>query len=161
MQSQNLSTIKQIRRLWAHLTPRRKKQIAVLAVLMIVASFAEVLSIGAVLPFLGVLTSPERIFEHHLAQPFVQLLQIQAAQDLLLPFTLIFIAAAIFAGLARIALLRVQTRLSMATGADFSVQVYERTLFQPYSLHVSRNSSEIIAGVLKAGGLVGSLIQPI
>jgi ATP-binding cassette, subfamily B, bacterial PglK len=49
---------------------------------MIIASFAEVVSIGAVLPFLGVLTSPEKIFAHHLAQPFIELLQVQSAQDL-------------------------------------------------------------------------------
>ena len=128
--------------------------------LMIIASFAEVVSIGAMLPFLGVLTSPEKTFEHQLVQPFIRVLQIQSAQDLLLPFTLIFIAAAIFAGLARIALLSIQTRLSMAIGADFSVQVYERTLYQPYSLHISRNSSEILAGARKADGLVYSLIQP-
>ena len=127
---------------------------------MLVASFAEVVTIGAVLPFLGVLTSPERIFEHEVAQPFIQFLHIQSAQDLLLPFTLIFITAAIFAGLSRIALLWVQTRLSMTIGADFSVQVYERTLYQPYSLHVSRNSSEILAGSRKAEFLVYSLIQP-
>ena len=160
MQLQTVSTIKQIRRLWGHLLPRRKKQLAVLVVLMIIASFAEVLSIGAVLPFLGVLTSPEKIFAHELAQPLIQLLQIQSAQDLLLPFTLMFIAAAIFAGLVRIALLWVQTRLSMAIGADFSVQVYERTLYQPYSLHISRNSSEILVGSQKAKDLVGAIIQP-
>jgi len=147
--SQYLSTIKQSRRLWVHLPPRRKKQLAILAVLMIITSFVEVVSIGAVLPFLGVLTSPEKIFAQDLAQPFIQLLLIQSAQELLLPFTLFFITAAIFAGLARIALLWVQTRLSMAIGADFSVQVYERTLYQPYSLHVSRNSSDIIAGAQK------------
>lgn len=158
--TEKLSTINQLRRLSGHLLPRRKKQLAVLAILMIVASFAEVVSIGAVLPFLGVLTSPEKIFAHNLAQPFIQMLQIQSAQALLLPFTLIFITAAIFAGLARIALLWVQTRLSMAIGADLSVQVYELSLYQPYSLHVSRNSSEILAGVGKASGLVGSLIQP-
>jgi ATP-binding cassette, subfamily B, bacterial PglK len=128
--------------------------------LIIVASFAEAVSIGAVLPFLGVLTSPEKIFAYQLAQPFIQLLNIKSAQDLLLPLTLVFVTAVVFAGLARIALLWVQTRLSMAIGADFSVQVYERTLYQPYSLHVSRNSSEIISGVSKASGLVGSLIQP-
>ena len=155
-----LSTVAQTRRLWAHLLPRRKKQLVILAFLMIVASFAEVISIGAVLPFLGVLTSPEMMFVHDLAQPFIQLFRIQSAQELLLPFTLIFITAAIFAGLVRIALLWVQTRLSMAIGADFSVQVYERTLYQPYSLHVSRNSSEIIAGAQKANGLVGTLVQP-
>jgi ATP-binding cassette subfamily B protein len=127
---------------------------------MIIASFAEVISIGAVLPFLGVLTSPEKIFAHYLAQPFIQFFRIQSAQDLLLPFTLLFITAAICAGLARIALLWVQTRLSMVIGADFSVQVYERTLYQPYSLHVSRNTSEIISGVQKASNLVGTIVQP-
>jgi ATP-binding cassette, subfamily B, bacterial PglK len=159
MQNQ-LSTLAQIKRLWGHLLPRRKKQLGVLSLLMIVASFAEVFTIGAVLPFLGVLTAPERIFAHEFAQPFITLLQIQSAEDLLLPFTLIFILAAVFAGLARMALLWVQTRLSMAIGADFSVQVYERTLYQPYSLHVSRNSSEILAGARKAEGLVYYIIQP-
>ena len=153
-------TLAQVRRLWAHLMPRRRKQLGVLAVLMLVASFAEVVSISAVLPFLGVLTSPEKIFSQEFAQPFIQLLHIQSAQELLLPFTLVFIAAAIFAGLARIALLWVQTWLSMAIAADFSVQVYERTLYQPYGLHVSRNSSEILAGSQKAKDLVGSIIQP-
>ena len=161
MQSKNQSTINQMHRLWGHLLPRRKKQLAALAVLMVIASFAEVVSIGTVLPFLGALTSPEKVFAHQLAQPFIQLLQIQSAHDLLLPFTSMFIAAAIFAGLARIALLWVQIRLSTAIGADFSVQVYERTLYQPYSLHVSRNSSEIISGAQKASNLVATFVQPI
>jgi ATP-binding cassette subfamily B protein len=160
MKSQ-LSTLAQIKRLWGHLLPRRKRQLAILGFLMIVASFAEVLSIGAVLPFLGVLTAPEKIFALELAQPFITFLQIQSARDLILPFTLVFVLAAIFAGLARIALLWVQTRLSMAIGSDFSAQVYERTLYQPYSLHVSLNSSEILAGARKAERLVDFIIQPV
>ena len=127
---------------------------------MIIVSFAEVVSIGAVLPFLGVLTSPEKILAHGLTQPVVRLFKIQSVQELLLAFTLIFITAAIFAGLTRMALLWAQTRLSMVIGADFSVQAYERTLYQPYSQHVSRNSSEILSGVRKADGLVYTLIQP-
>jgi ABC-type multidrug transport system fused ATPase/permease subunit len=155
-----LSTLNQIRGLWCHLRPRRRKQLGILAVLIIFTSFAEVASIGAVIPFLVVLTSPEKIFAHDFAQSFVKVLQIQSAQDLRLPFTLVFVMAAIFAGLARMALLWVQTRLSMAICADFSVQVYERTLHQPYSLHISRNSSEIITGIQKATGLVSTLVQP-
>lgn len=155
------TTFNQLIRLWAHLPAPRKKQLLILTLLMIVASFAEVLSIGAVLPFLGVLTAPEKVFSHNLAQPFVKVLQIQSAQDLLLPFTLIFIIAAVFAGFARIGLLWMQTRLSMSIGADFSVKVYEGTLYQPYSLHVSRNGSEILAGAQKAEGLVPYFIQPV
>ncbi len=155
------STLSQIVRLWGHLLPLRKKQLGVLSLLMIVASFAEAFTIGAVLPFLGVLTTPEKFFAHELLQPFITILQIESAQDLLLPVTLIFIMAAVFSGCARLALLWVQTRLSIAIGADFSVQVYERTLYQPYSLHVSRNSSEVLAGVGKASNLVGTLISPV
>jgi ABC-type bacteriocin/lantibiotic exporter with double-glycine peptidase domain len=132
----------------------------ILVLLMMIASIAEVVSIGAVLPFLGVLTSPEKIFAHDIVQPFVELLRLKSAQELILPFTLVFVMAAILAGLARITLLWAQTRLSMAIGADFSVQAYERTLYQPYSLHVSRNSSEILAGSQKARDLGGSIIQP-
>ncbi len=155
-----MSTPSQIARLWGHLLPQRKRQLAVLSFLMIVASSAEVFTIGAVLPFLGVLTAPEKIFAHQLLQPLIPVLGIQTPRDLLLPFTLIFIVAAVFAGLARIALLWVQTRLSVAIGTDFSVQVYERTLYQPYTLHVSRNSSEILAGARKAQDLVSYIIQP-
>ncbi len=155
------STARQIARLWSQLLPRRKWQLVVLSLLMIVASFAEVCAIGAVLPFLAVLTAPEKIFAHHLAQSLIRLLEIQSAQDLLLPFTLIFIFAAVLSGCARVALIWLQTRLSMIIGTDFGVQVYERTLYQPYSLHVSRNSSEFLAGVRKAEKLDQSIIQPV
>ena len=43
-----------LRRLWVHITPLRRGQLGLLFVVMILASFAEVVSIGAVVPFLGV-----------------------------------------------------------------------------------------------------------
>lgn len=128
---------------------------------MIVASVTEVFSIGSVLPFLGVLTDPEKLFANESLQPLILLMGIESHQDLLLPFTLLFVMLAIVAGLARIALIWGQTHLSMAIGADFGIQVYERTLYQPYHMHISRNSSEILAGVQKANELMGTIIQPV
>lgn len=136
-----------IKRLWAHLAPRRKKQLGLLLIIMVVTSFAEVVSIGAVLPFLGALMSPEKVFAHKYVQPIVTTLQITEPNQLLLPLTLLFIAAAIFSAGMRLTLLWAQTRLSHAIGADLSVEIYERTLYQPYSVHVSRNSSKVIAGI--------------
>lgn len=161
MAQEHQETLKQIIRLCRHLPRNKKKQLLILTFMMILASFAEVLSIGAVLPFLGVLTAPDMVFNHNLAQPIIKILEIQSAQAVVLPFTIFFIIAAIFAGLARIALLWIQTQLAMSIGADFSVKVYESTLYQPYILHVSRNSSEILAGARKAEGLVPYIIQPV
>lgn len=132
---------------WHQLTSRRKKQLIALLALMVLASFAEVLSLGAVLPFLGVLVQPERVFSHPAIQPTLAALQIGSPQQLLLPFTLIFICAALLAGGMRLLLLYVSSKLSFAIGADFSYQIYRRTLYQPYAVHVARNTSEIISGV--------------
>ena len=128
---------------------------------MLLASFAEILSIGAVLPFLGVLTAPERVFDHAAAQPIIQTLGLKTPAQLLLPLTIAFGAAAIIAGAMRLLLLWASTRLSFATGADLSISIYRRTLYQPYAVHCARNSSEVINGISgKANGVIYSIIVP-
>jgi len=121
---------------------------------MILTSFAEIFSIGAVLPFLGVLTAPNRVFEHPAAQSFIQILEITSPEQLLLPLTIIFGLAALTAGAMRLLLLWADIRLSFATGADLSISIYRRTLYQPYAVHIARNSSEIINGISTKTGTV-------
>ncbi len=129
---------------------------------MIGASFAEILSIGAVLPFLAVLTDPEKIFQLPAAQPFIRAAGMTSSSQLLLPLTITFGIAALFSGVMRLLLLWASTRLSFATGADLSISIYRRTLYQPYSVHVSRNSSEVINGIsTKANSVIYSIIMPI
>ena len=136
-----------LHRLWHHISPRRRGQFALLLVLMILASFAEILSIGAVLPFLAILTDPARVFAHPSAQPIVEALGLTEPKQLLLPLTIAFGLAALIAGAMRLVLLWASTRLSYAAGADLSISIYRRTLYQPYAVHVARNSSEIIDGI--------------
>lgn len=54
-------------------------------------------------------------------------------------------------------LLWVSTRLAYASGADISIEVYRRTLNQPYCVHVARNSSTVISGIGKVGGAISVL----
>lgn len=147
--------------LWQHITPRRRGQFAIVLLLMITASFAEVVSIGAVIPFLAVLTAPERIFQLPLAKPFIEALGITTSAKLLLPLTFVFVIAAFVSGVMRLILLWASTRLSFATGADLSLNIYRRTLYQPYKVHVARNSSEVINGIsYKANSVTGGIILP-
>lgn len=149
-------------RLWSHITSVRRIQIALLFLLMILTTFVELISLGAVLPFLGVLTAPEKVFVSPLAQPLINLFSFTEPEQLLMPLTIIFITSALFAGCMRLLLLLVQTRISQAIGADFSLHIYRTTLYQPYSVHVLRNTSEVIAGVRgKANSLVSHTIFPI
>jgi ABC-type bacteriocin/lantibiotic exporter with double-glycine peptidase domain len=144
-----------LKRLWHHISPRRRGQFGLLLGLMLLASFAEILSIGAVLPFLGVLTAPERIFNLPLAQPFINGLNINEPAQLLFPLTVAFSMAAIIAGSMRLVLLWASTKLSFATGADLSISIYSRTLYQPYIVHCERNSSEVINAISgKTSGVI-------
>jgi ATP-binding cassette subfamily B protein len=124
-------------------------------ILMLLASFAEIISIGAVLPFLAVLTEPQHIFELPAAQSIIHEFRLAEPGQLLLPLTITFCIAALFAGAMRLLLLWANTRLSFATGADLSISIYRRTLYQPYFVHCDRNSSEVINGIsTKAKGVI-------
>ena len=151
-----------MKRLWRHINRRRRLQFALLLVLICLGSFAEIISIGAVLPFLTILTSPSRVFDLPAAQPLISYFNIKSPDQLLAPLSIIFGVAVILTGFMRMVLLWASTRLSFAAGADLSNGIYRRTLYQPYSTHIARNSSEIINGISnKADGVIYSIIMPI
>lgn len=133
--------------LWLHLSRLRKIQFGFLIILFFVASIFEVISIGAVIPFIASLSSPEIVFEHKFAQPFISILKIAEPKDLVIPLTIIFIFITLISAAIRIILVWAQTRYSHAIGADFSIRIYRLTLFQPYLAHLNRNSSELISGI--------------
>lgn len=151
-----------IKRLWQKLTKRRRQQFWLLLILMILASTMEIVSIASVVPFLAALNSPEQIYQHQLAQPFIQILEITDPSQLLLPVTIIFVIATLIAATVRLLLLYVSTRLSFAVGADLSVNIYRRTLYQDYSIHTSRNSSEIINSIItKTNIIIIGILMPL
>ena len=151
-----------LKSIWSHLTKRRQKQFYLLLILMVMASLSEIISVGAVLPFLGVLTAPEQVYQYPLAQPLIKFLGVTEPKQLIFPLTTAFMIAVILAGAIRLMLLYIMTRLSYATGADISIKIYRRTLYQDYATHVARNSSEVINGIInKTNIVIGGVLNPI
>lgn len=150
-----------LKELWGFLSKRRKKQFWLVLILMISASLSEIISLGAVLPFLGVLAAPELIYQHSFMQPTIQILELTEPSQLILPLTIFFLISVIVAGIIRLTLLYAITRLSYATGADLSLNIYRRTLYQDYSVNVSRNSSEVISGIInKTNIIINGILTP-
>ncbi len=157
--SSNNSLVRLFSRLWFHIAKKRKVQFLFLLVLTLITSVAEVISLGAVLPFIGILTQPEKVLESVWLEDFIELLGITSGEELILPLTISFGLAAIFAGLLRLLLLWSSIKLSNATGADLSIEVYKRTLYQPFKVHLERSSSEIISGITqKVSAATGVLL---
>lgn len=134
-------------RLFKYISRKRRHQFYALLFLTLISAGAEVISLGAVVPFISIITQPETVLKSQIFSEIIDDVGIKSAHDLILPLTLLFIVAAVLAGSIRLLLLWVGIRLANATGVDLSVEVYRRTLYQPYRVHIDRNSGEIIAGI--------------
>lgn len=151
-----------LKRLWHRIGPVRRIQLVGLLCVMLAASFAEIFSISMVIPLLGVLTTPEVIYEHKYIQPLVVFLNLNSPQDLLLPTTLVFVTAVILSAIIRFLLVWLQARISFGILTEMAVETYWRTLHQPYAAHIAINSSEIISSILtKVSGGIGATIGPL
>jgi ATP-binding cassette subfamily B protein len=148
--------------LFATLQTKRRIQFGLILVLMTMGSVLEAMSVGAVLPFLGGLTNPDSIFSNKLVQPLLQIIEITSPRQLQLGLAALFAATVLLAAAVRLAVLWANTRLGHAIGADISIELYRRTLYQPYTAQLARNSSEIISGIAtKSSKVALNTILPI
>ena len=144
--------------IWGHLSRRRRIQLGLLLVVMFASGGAELMSLWAVLPFLGALTNPHRLWQQPLVQELARRVGFMDANELLLPVTLAFAVAAVLAATIRLTNLWLNGRLAAAVGSDLSCEAYRRTLYQPYQVHVQRNSAVVItATITQIGQTVAAL----
>lgn len=141
-------------RLYRHISSPLRKQFCLLLLLMILASFAEMISLASVMPFLAALTNPEKFFSNQLLHTIIGAAGISNSTQALTLITLTFCLLIFLSGATRLALLRLSNRISFAVGADLSKKLYEKMLYQPYIFHVERNTSEIINGVYNKTSLI-------
>ncbi len=150
--------LKKILILFNYIEKKRHKQFFLLIIFSLLASIAEVISLGSVVPFISGLTSPETILKYIQQYNFSQYLNIYNPNDIVLPFTLLFITATLLAGIVRLIIVWLAIRLANSIGAELSTEVFRRTLYQPYHIHLSQSSNEVISGVTHKASIVSSLL---
>jgi len=144
------------------LNPKRIRELKLLLLFMIFSSILEVMSIIIVVPFLGVLTNPNSFLNNNSFNRIFIFIGINSTEELVLFFTSLFSFIVLFTGLFRFKLLQFQAKFSYNVGSEFSVEIYKRTLYQSYETHISRNSSEIISGIVnKANGVISNVLLPV
>ena len=89
------STLSLLRGIWGHLSRRRRLQLALLLLVMLVSGAAELVSPGAVFPFLAVLSDPQRLWQQPLIHALAARVGFTAASDQLLPSSLAYAAVAV------------------------------------------------------------------
>lgn len=149
-------------RLWQHIDGKRRKSLLVLLFLLICASFAEVVTIGSIIPFLSVLTDPAGFYSNPTVASIAGSFGITNPDELIFPIVVMFGLTALISGAIRLALLFFSNKITFAIGHDLSVNMYRKTLYQPYATHIGKNSSEVInAASVKSTLVIFGIVMPI
>jgi ATP-binding cassette, subfamily B, bacterial PglK len=149
-----------IRRLFRQLSRRRRVQLAGLIGLSVIGAIAELAAMGAVFPFLALMANPALATRYSLLRSIFAILGWDPNKSIFLPATVLFIVMALAVGLVRVGLVWVVYHFTYGVGADLGKEFYRRILLQPYSYHVTRNSSETLGGLFKVQWAVSGVITP-
>lgn len=131
--------------LYHHFPSTRKTQSLFFVGLILVTAFAEIFSIGIVIPFLGAIFQPDVIFLSDWAQSFLKILNVKSADDLPLVMTIIFILVVVFASSIRLFHTWVLVMLAHKIGADLSQKAFDNTVNLPYEELIKKNSNDLIS----------------
>jgi ABC-type multidrug transport system fused ATPase/permease subunit len=129
--------------------------------LMLAGAFAELVTIGALLPFLGAIANPATSTALALVQDWFRPLGVDSAVETIYVLTVLFALAALMAAAIRLLLLWTSQKYIFGVAYELAVALYATMLHQPYSFHIKRNSSETIAAVGKVQALTGGLLLPL
>jgi ATP-binding cassette subfamily B protein len=159
---QNTSLIEELRQLLVYIDPRRRVQLVLLFFLMVLSSLSEMVSLGAIFPFLSAMSNPEILLSKPELQPVLTFLQIQTPKQLVTSLSIGFMIAVLLASGLRLLTLHCRVRLAAAIGADVSSQIYHITLSQPYSFHVNHNTSDLMQTVTgNTQALTSKILMPL
>jgi ATP-binding cassette, subfamily B, bacterial PglK len=125
--------------------PKIRRRIGWMGVLQVVAAASEVVSLGAVIPFLGALANAQSLLEKEYLQPWLNRFDVHDPQGLVMLMAGLFTAAFLLSNVLRLVAMRGQLKLSADIGSLLSLGVYSNTLYQPYSYHTRHNSSDLIS----------------
>lgn len=149
-----------LREIYAHASPRRRREFAALLGLMFVGAVAELGTIGSLIPFLALLVHGTA---GHLPWPVNALVPLghDAPAGAIVVTAIVFGVFAILSGLVRLELAWLTQHFVNRLGHELALETQRRILSQPYSFHILQNSSTLVTATDKAEILVFELVLPL
>ena len=150
-----------MRRLFAAMTPPRRRHFYTLLVLMLAGAVAEFATVASVVPFLAMLADPERAREFPLVGPALARFGAQTNWDMLVAAAALFAAVAIGSALIRFRLVWSTHSFVFGFAHELAVDIHRRILSQPYVYHIEHGSTDLLTALQKAELLVFEVLLKI
>ena len=138
---QILRVIQKFRRL---LSSRQKARIALLAGLMVVGGFLEMLSVSLLLPFMDAVMEPEAAMGRWYVRLFCQALDLHSPRTFLIALSLVMAVVYVFKNAYLMLEYRVQYRFVYGNMFAMQSELLQTFLHRPYEYYLGINSGEMI-----------------
>ncbi len=157
----DMSLVQTLRALLFELSPKRRRTMLPLLLLMLAGAFAELVNLGALLALLSIIADPARIERVGALAPFIAWLGSGDQPSLVYLSAAVFALTIVLAGGIRILLVRATLQFVFGVAYEIGVRLYSDTLHQDYVAHTRRNSSEVIAAINKAHLVTEGVLLPL
>ncbi len=143
---------------WKISSKKRKISYFISLILMFMSAFAEVITLGAVLPFIGVLINPDVFLNYILVKKSLNLFSI-AEDHIELFFGIIFIVSVFLSTFLKVINTWYAVMIANYAAAEIGKEAYKNLLTQQYSFYKESNSSFYISSLTKKLDAVAVCIQ--
>ena len=137
-----------------------KVRILSLLPLILLSSFAELLSISIFPIYLSVLLYPNSLSNYKAFNKVIDSLSSIFDLNNLTIFTIVFCLTVLVAGFLRVLLIRSNTTVLVSIGNDFSIKMFKHLTNKSYLFFQKLNTSEIHAIMFKTNLLVNNALEP-
>ena len=147
-----------IYRLFNFLSSRRKKEVFLILILIILNSVAESFSLFSLIPFLSIIASPESIKTIPFFGPLFDYLGLNNESQsffIIIFFCMGVLLSTLFKVLNNWLIIRVSAKINI----DLSYLIFRNNINQSYSSYLNKKSSDIISLIIEKSAIASSAIS--
>ncbi|WP_078428903.1 ABC transporter ATP-binding protein [Alkalihalobacterium alkalinitrilicum] len=136
-----------IKKLIVLFNKKEKKQFIMLFALMIIAAIFETLGIGMIVPFVGIITNPEIIYEQTILLYLYETLNFQSPASFIIFSVIVLLSIFVIKNLYLLLFYYIQFRIIFKQQVKLSKKLFAAYLTKPYTFHLERNSADLLRNV--------------
>ena len=149
--------------IWEKINFKRKIQFIFLCILSVINSFAEILSLSIIIPFIGLLINSEEFYNTKFIQYLANQLSINNSKIMTDFLLILFVFIILMSTFIKLINVYFNGRYAALLGVDFSSKAFYKIISQRHLFHLNNNTSKLISSMTSKVDLaievIGDILQ--
>ena len=140
---------------------REKVQMFGIFLLMLISGFLEMVGLGMIFPFIGMVTNPKIIHENNLLDFFYDILSFQSVQNFLIAFGIALIFLLVIKNIYYFLSMFIQQNYLIRKRVQIGNLLYSGYLRSDYNFHLQHNSALLLRNTSVVDNIFAGGLQPL